>query len=132
MRFPRLITTLLCGVVVAACGGKSGSPNAPTPPTPTPPGGGGTGSAVSISMPMGATNLSTTAYVPNPVNVSVGSTVTWVNNDSDFHTASANNNVFDSGSMAPGARFSHTFAAAGSFPYRCVIHTNVVGVVNVQ
>ena len=132
MRCPRLITVLVCGVVVSACGGNNGSPNAPTPPTPTPPGSGGTGSSVTISMPMGATNLTTTAYVPNPVSVAVGTTVTWVNNDRDFHTASANNNVFESGSMAPGDRFSHTFAAAGSFPYRCLVHTNMVGTINVQ
>jgi plastocyanin len=128
----RLIKVCLFAVVASTCGG--GGSNNPAAPSSNNPGtgGGGSGSSVTISMPRGATNLTTTAYVPNPVNINVGTTVTWVNNDTDFHTATANNNVFDSGSMGPGDRFSHTFSAAGSFPYRCLIHSNMVGTINVQ
>jgi plastocyanin len=124
---------LLFALGASACGGGGNNPNTPTPPAQNPPpSGGGGGSSVTISMPMGATNLTTTAYVPNPVNVPVGGTVTWVNNDRDFHTATANSRIFDSGSMGPGDRFSHTFAAAGSFPYLCLVHPNMVGTINVQ
>ncbi len=134
MRLTRLAAALLCGTV-AACGGSSGgsygsmTPTPPTSPTgpvdPTP-------STLTIIMPAGATNLSNTAYAPNPATISVGSTVTWVNNDRDFHTASSNTNVFESGNMPPGASFSFTFRQSGSFPYRCLIHPNMIGVVNVQ
>jgi len=83
-------------------------------------------------MPRGATSLTTTAYVPNPATVAVGGTVTWVNNDVDPHTTTSNSRVWDSSTMAPGASFSFTFRTAGSFPYVCLIHPNMVGTVVVQ
>jgi plastocyanin len=40
--------------------------------------------------------------------------------------------VWDSGSVAPGGTFSMTFPTAGTFPYHCGIHPNMVGTVTVQ
>ena len=83
-------------------------------------------------MPRGATALTTTAYVPNPVTVSMGTTVTWVNSDVDPHTTTSNTNAFDSGTMNPGATFSFRFQSSGSFSYICLIHPNMVGTIVVQ
>jgi plastocyanin len=76
--------------------------------------------------------MTTTAYTPNPITVSVGGTVTWTNNDSTSHTSTANGGAWNSGSMAPGGKFSITFSSAGSFPYHCSIHPGMVGTVTVQ
>ena len=38
----------------------------------------------------GASTMTTTAFNPNPITVSVGGTVTWTNNDSTSHTSTAN------------------------------------------
>src|SRR5918998_690872 len=77
------------------------------------------------------------AYQPNPIQVSVGSTVTWTNNDAQPHTATSGENAtpdgrFDSGIMAPAATFDHTFTEAGEFPYFCLLHPNMVGTVSMS
>ncbi len=40
--------------------------------------------------------------------------------------------VFDSGIMVPGATFDFTFTEAGEYPYFCILHPNVVGIVIVR
>jgi plastocyanin len=52
----------------------------------------------------------------------IGDTVTWRNQDSSSHTATAADGSFDSGTLAPGATFSQTFPAAGIHVYVCRIH----------
>jgi plastocyanin len=81
--------------------------------------------------------LTTDAYQPNPAQVSVGSTVTWTNDDAQPHTATSGENVtpdgnFDSGIMAPAATFDFTFTEAGEYPYFCLLHPNMVGTVSVS
>ena len=55
------------------------------------------------------------AFDPAAVEVPVGATVTWTNTGAAPHTATASDGTFDSGELAPGASFSHTFTAAGTF-----------------
>ncbi|HJU95860.1 MAG TPA: plastocyanin/azurin family copper-binding protein [Nitrososphaera sp.] len=98
----------------------------------------GAGNATtSVSIVPGSSTLTTDAYQPNPVQVSVGSTVTWTNNDAQPHTATSGENAtpdgrFDSSILAPSATFDHTFTEAGEFPYFCLLHPNMVGTVNVS
>ncbi len=66
-------------------------------------------------------------FVPESLNVSVGDTVTWVNNGAVSHTTTSGavgspDGKWDSGTMAPGARYSHAFSAAGNYHYYCTIH----------
>jgi plastocyanin len=96
-------------------------------------GGGGN----SVSIVPGSSTLTDTAYQPNPVQVSVGTTVTWTNDDAQPHTATSGQNAspdgrFDSGIMAPQATFEHTFTEAGEYPYFCLLHPNMVGTVSVS
>ncbi|MDQ3968668.1 MAG: plastocyanin/azurin family copper-binding protein [Thermoproteota archaeon] len=94
--------------------------------------GGGTG----VSIVSGSSALTDDAYAPNPVQVSVGDTVTWTNDDSQPHTATSGENLnpdgmFDSGIMAPGATFEFTFTEAGEYPYFCLLYSNMVGTATV-
>ena len=99
-------------------------------------------SNLEISIVQGSSSLTDTAYQPNPVQVSVGTTVTWTNDDSQPHTVTSGENStpdgrFDSSPnfnplMAPAATFSHTFTEAGEYPYYCALHPNMVGTVNVS
>ena len=57
-----------------------------------------------------------------PLTVKVGTTVTWVNDDSAAHTATADNKLWDSGVLQKGQSFSFTFKQAGQFPYYCTLH----------
>jgi plastocyanin len=98
---------------------------------------GATGGPTSVSIVPGSSSLTTDAYQPNPVQVSTGATVTWTNDDAQPHTATSGENAtpdgtFDSGIMAPAATFEHTFAAAGEYPYFCLLHPNMVGTVSVS
>jgi hypothetical protein len=70
--------------------------------------------------------------VPNPITVSLGTSIKWINNDNVAHTVSSQNNLWDSGNVEPGATFSRTFQSTGSFPYYCVYHPLMVGTITVQ
>jgi plastocyanin len=91
----------------------------------------------SVSIVQGSSTLTTDAFQPNPIQVSVGSTVTWTNNDAQPHTATSGENAtpdgrFDSSILAPAATFDHTFTEAGEYPYFCLLHPNMVGTVSVS
>ena len=70
-------------------------------------------------------------FVPPNVTVLAGDTVTWTNGDAFDHDVAALGGAFDSGHVSPGQRFSHTFATAGHYPYRCTIHPFMAGTVDV-
>jgi plastocyanin len=94
------------------------------------------GGGTDVSIVPGSSSLTTDAYAPNPVQVSTGATVTWTNDDAQPHTATSGQNLtpdgrFDSGIMAPGATFEHTFIEEGEYPYFCLLHPNMVGTVQV-
>ncbi|MFL6488600.1 MAG: plastocyanin/azurin family copper-binding protein [Nitrososphaera sp.] len=96
----------------------------------------------SISIVSGASSLTNTAYDPNPVQIKVGSKVTWTNNDSQPHTVTSGSNgqpdnKFNSSPsfnplLNPGQTFSFTFTEAGEYPYFCMLHPNMVGTVSVS
>jgi plastocyanin len=103
---------------------------------------GGGGATTGVSIVPGSSSLTDTAYQPNPVQVSVGDTVTWTNDDTQPHTVTSGQNgqpdgKFDSSPnfnplLAPGQTFSHTFTEAGQYPYYCALHPNMVGTVSVS
>jgi plastocyanin len=96
----------------------------------------------SVSIVSGSSSLTDTAYQPNPVQVSVGATVTWTNDDAQPHTVTSGSNgqpdnKFNSSPnfsplMAPGQTFSFTFTQAGDYPYFCMLHPNMIGTVSVS
>lgn len=58
--------------------------------------------------------------------------MTVTNNDNTQHTWTADTaqaDTWDSGSLAIGAAFSHTFGAAGTYSYHCSIHPFMTGTV---
>ena len=81
---------------------------------------------------MGASTLGNRAFVPDELNVTVGTTVTWTNTDSVAHTSTSDIQGWNSGSVAPGGRFSVALQTAGTFPYHCAIHPGMVGKVTVR
>lgn len=77
-------------------------------------------------------SLAGRAFSPAALEVSVGDTVTWINDDDSEHTVTANAGAFDSGALAEGATFSYTFDTAGEFAYRCLFHDSMQGTVVVR
>jgi len=125
-----LATVLALGAL--ACGSDSSSPSTPSPvPAPAaPPPTGGPSSAITI--PTGAEVLGNRAFMPDTVEITAGTTVTWTNSDSVTHTSTSNGGGWDSGPIAPGRGFSFSFQTAGTFPYHCAIHPGMVGTVVVR
>jgi plastocyanin len=105
-------------------------------------GASGANTGTSVSIVSGSSSLTDTAYQPNPIQVSVGNTVTWTNNDSQPHTVTSGSNgqpdnKFNSSPnfsplLNPGQTFSFTFTQAGDYPYFCMLHPNMVGTVSVS
>jgi plastocyanin len=88
-------------------------------------------------------------YVPDEVTIRAGQTVVWTNTSSMFHTVTndpalakdrrhaqlpAEAQPFNSGNIAPGDVFQHTFEVPGTYVYFCIPHEAVgmVGKIAVQ
>ena len=71
------------------------------------------------------------AYQPTTftVHLSAGGKVTWLNKDSTGHTVTNKSGLFDSGTFTTLRTWSYTFTQAGSYPYYCTIHPNMVGTI---
>lgn len=70
-------------------------------------------------------------YGPDPVVVQVGGKVTWRNEDTAPHTATADDGSFETGVMEKGKQKSETFKEPGTFTYYCKIHPFMKGTVEV-
>lgn len=71
------------------------------------------------------------SYGPEPVVVQVGGKVTWQNEDTAPHTATADDGSFDTGTIEKGKLGSATFKEPGTFTYHCEIHPTMHGTVEV-
>ncbi|MEN3273719.1 MAG: hypothetical protein V7636_2480 [Actinomycetota bacterium] len=102
-----VLVSLLLLASVAACGGgdDSGSSGA------------------------GVVTVKDNLFSPKSASVKVGDTVTW-----QFKGGSAHNVTFDdfNSKLMKTGTYTHTFAKAGSFEYRCTIHTGMTGTIQVS
>ena len=72
-------------------------------------------------------------FSPKPIQVTVGSTVTWTNATAPVHTATSDSGAWDTGNITPGATSSAvSFPTAGTFAYHCAIHPSMTGSVVVS
>ena len=71
------------------------------------------------------------AFNPPQLNVAPGTTVTFVNNDTEPHTATADNGAFDTGVLQPGQSLDVYLDGAGTVPYHCELHPDMQGSVAV-
>ena len=74
-------------------------------------------------------------FIPDPVTIAVGETVTWANTDTAAHTATGGSaadgpsGVFDSSLIMAGGSYSFTFDTAGTYPYHCMVHPWMQGTI---
>ena len=75
------------------------------------------------------------SFSPGTVNVTVGSTVIWQNQDGYSHTVSAfNSSAWRSDLIPPGQTFKlyiSSSLAPGSYYYYCSVHPFMIGLLNV-
>jgi len=76
-------------------------------------------------------NIIEFTYQPDPVVVQVGGKVIWQNQDTAPHTATADDDSWDTGTIEKGKIGSETFKEAGTFAYFCEIHPDMRGTVEV-
>jgi plastocyanin len=100
---------------------------------------------VDVSIPKGASTNHMNGFDPKEINIKVGDTVKWTNNDIALHTVTSGKDRsdpnkgkdFNSGLTFPdvlysGRTFQHTFTTAGTFPYFCQVYPGMVGKVIVK
>ena len=69
-------------------------------------------------------------YISNNLQVKVGTAVKWINTDTAPHTVTSDTaGVFDSGPIAPKAKFSFTFTQPGTFTYHSIGDASITGTV---
>jgi plastocyanin len=93
------------------------------------------GPAVSAAaQPAGPTvRIDNFVFGPEALTVTVGTTVTWVNQDDIPHTVVANDKqTFKSKVLDTDERFSFTFTKPGEYGYFCSLHPHMVGKVIVK
>jgi plastocyanin len=131
-----ILTTLV--LILASCSPMNNSPDGETqdmPPTEekmtnTP------AEEDDMEMDEAEVIMQSNTYQPAEMTVSVGTTVTWVNEDSFDHTITAGtrgepSGLFDA-TVAAGGNFSYTFEEAGTYDYYCTIHPGMNGTIIVE
>ena len=76
-------------------------------------------------------------YIPSKIIIEKGEKVTWVNEDSAFHSVTsgfyeAPTELFDSGHLDPFESYTLTFDESGTFDYFCTLHPWMMGQVIVE
>lgn len=104
-----------------------------------------------LTISHGAANNITNHFIPNPVNIHVGNTIEWINEDTTIHTVNGievmaidktisedmsdlglKTSLFHSKILYPGDKFSQTFDQEGSYNYICIIHPYLIWTINVE
>jgi plastocyanin len=89
--------------------------------------------AIRWRMPSSYTVTIDAARFEPPVSaLRVGDVITWVNKDLVPHTATSRTGGFDSGAIDPGKSWKYTATRAGDFPYVCVFHPTMTGLLRVK
>jgi len=72
------------------------------------------------------------AFNPSTLNVKVGTTVTWINNDTVTHDVTSDTGLFTSGNLTNGQSYNYTFNQTGNYSYHCAIHPSMTGTIIVS
>lgn len=86
-------------------------------------------SAQAVDSPGMTVSIQDFAFVESTLEIPVGTTVTWTNNDATPHTVTSTDGVFDSGGLDSGETFSFTFDSPGEFAYFCSFHPGMQGTI---
>ena len=76
-------------------------------------------------------------YIPSKITIKEGEQITWINEDSAFHSVTsgfydAPTDLFDSGHMDPFDVYVITFDEEGTYDYFCTLHPWMEGQVIVE
>jgi plastocyanin len=112
--------------LLTGCGGSSaGSPTStPTIPLQT--------SRAHVTIVETKSGHPDALYVPSPIRILVGQTITWKNTDTDPHDVSADNGTFYSGPIGTDGQWRWTAKQPGTYTYTCTLHPDMHGTIIVD
>jgi plastocyanin len=115
-RIPALASlVVLASLAAAGCGGDDG--------------GGGSAQVLKAGAPIGMKSLK---FHPGHVQVPVGQTITWHNDESIPHDVKADSGAdFASKTFGKDGTFTWTPATAGTVKYECTLHPGMDGTIDV-
>lgn len=109
-------------VTSSACGGDDGGSPGSAPVYRQP----------ATTAPAGKVTMQGTAFSPKAISVKVGESVTWTNQDSVAHNATATEGAtFKSDDFGKGGTYTWKAGAAGSVKYVCTLHPGMEGTIRV-
>jgi plastocyanin len=76
--------------------------------------------------------LRSIAFAPGEVRIKAGQAVEWINLDPVAHTATAEDGSWGSPSFSQNERWTRVFPLPGRYPYYCIPHPQMRGVVIVE
>lgn len=106
MRSILIISSVVVGALMTACGGSSTSVANSC---------GSSGAAANVNA------TSSLTFSSSHVTITHGQMVCWQNSSSVLHTVTDSGGAFDT-NLPVGQIFLHTYPTAGTFPYYCKIH----------
>ena len=125
MRRPALMLLALASAGLLACGGGDG-------PTGSGNGGGSGGGGGGGGSTSNSVRVNDNSFTPAATTVPRGTTVTWTWAGSNPHNVTFGTGTENSATQSSGT-FARTFAAAGTYDYRCTVHgASMSGTVTVQ
>ena len=130
MKYKVFALTVLVTLLLAACG-PSATPPATTAPATQPPAV-ATQPPGAVSGNMVEVKIAGFSFDPATITIKVGSTIKWINMDSDAHTVVADDNSWTSARLKQGDTYTHTFDQAGTYPYHCGLHSSMLATIIVQ
>ena len=77
-------------------------------------------------------HVSNFTFDPPTLTVAAGTTVTWVNQDEEPHTATSADGKFSSPALDTNESFSFRFDAPGTYAYFCAVHPHMRGTIVVR
>jgi plastocyanin len=125
-----LLGCLALALVAAGCGGDDDDNGGG--------GGGGGGGGQEQQAPAAKSggaqvSMKDIKFNPSTVNIKVGDTVTWTNDDTVGHDVTGDGfKSGDAGGLAGGDTYEHKFNKAGTFKYECTVHPGMTGEVDVK
>lgn len=133
LRSLRLVLLVLVAavLVLSACSDDSGddeSGSSDDAATTDDSAGGGSGESVTGD----AVTIADFAFDPDGLTVAAGTTITFTNEDSATHTATGDDDVFDTGELDEGATAEVTLDEPGEYSYFCNIHNYMTGTITVE
>jgi plastocyanin len=126
-----LVGAALCGLIAAAAcssvGGYTATARPAAPPVMA------AGAPVASAAADGPTiRIKNYQFETPSLTVPAGTTVSWLNDDVDVHTATSRTRAFSSPGLDPNETYAFRFDTPGTYAYFCALHPQMTAEIVVQ